>query len=261
MEDLKDILYDDVEQKFIELQDKKKKRKKRWRRIKRFVFFGTLIFGTVYFVSDFSKVKSLSVSGNTYYSNSDILNMADLSYETRYVIMPKFLITWNLEKHSLIDRVEVTKNWQGAIHVAVTEKKILGSYKDSEGKVYAIVVGDPYEKIEVDKAHLSAMSHYPVLGDFDEEHLQKLVNSFKINKREVNIDMISMISEIQPHSRSYDEHMVKLVMQDGNTLYSSYDGIPLLNDYKQVLRSSNKSHVCMELDETNASIYESTCDK
>lgn len=261
MEDLKDILYDDVEQKFIELQDKKKKRKKRWRRIKRFVIIGTLVFGTVYFISDFSKVKSLSVSGNTYYSDSDILNMADLSYETRYVIMPNFLITWNLEKHDLIESVEVLKNWQGAIHVNVTEKTILGSYQDSEGKTYAIVLGEPYEKIEVDAAHISSLAQYPILGDFDEEHMQKLVNAFNIKKREVNRDMISMISEITPYSRSYDEHMVKLTMQDGNTLFSSYDGIPLLNDYKQVLRSSNKSHVCMELDETNASIYENACDK
>ena len=89
--------------------------------------------------------------------------------------------------------------------------------------------------------------------------MQKLVDAFTINKREVSADLITMISEIQPYSRSYDKHMVKLIMQDGNTLFSAYDGIPLLNDYKQVLRSSSKSHVCLELDETNASIYESAC--
>ena len=64
MEDLKDILYDDVEQKFIELQDKKKKRKIRWRRVKNIVILTVLVIGTVYFASDYSKVKSLSVSGN-----------------------------------------------------------------------------------------------------------------------------------------------------------------------------------------------------
>jgi len=258
---MKDILYDDVEQKFIELQDRKKRRKVRWRRVKRLVIVIVLVIGTVYFSSNYSKVQSLSISGNTYYSDNDILNMADLSYETRYIIMPKCLISWNLEKYDLIDSVDVIKNWQGAIHVEVHEKKILGSVKGEDGKHYLIVCGNPYEKITVDDAHLSSLVNYPVLGKFDEENMQKLVDAFIVNRREVNEDMIAMISEIQPYARSYDEHMVKLVMQDGNTLFSSYDGIPLLNDYKQVLRSSSKSHVCMELDETNASIYESSCSK
>lgn len=262
MEDLKDILYDDVEQKFIELQDKKKKRKVRWRRVKNIVIIAVLVIGTIYFASDYSKVKSLSVSGNTYYTDKDILNMADLSYETRYVIMPGFMIQWNLGKYDLIDSVDVIKNLQGAIQLEVHEKKILGSVKDKDGKTYVIVCGkekQPFEKYEVDDAHMSSLVHYPVLGNFDDENMQKLVDAFTINKREVNADLIAMISEIQPYSRSYDKHMVKLIMQDGNTLFSAYDGIPLLNDYKQVLRSSSKSHVCLELDETNASIYESAC--
>ncbi len=262
MEDLKDILYDDVEQKFIELQDRKKKRKVRWRRVKILVSFTLLIVGTFYFASDYSKVKSLSISGNTYYSDEDILKMAKLSYRTRYVIMPKFLITWNLEQHELIDSVDVIKNWQGAIQLEIHEKKILGSIRDEKGNAYIIVCNqekEPFEKIAVDKEHLSVLANYPVLGDFDDENMQKLADAFNVKKREVSEDYIAMISEIQPYKRSYDAHMVKLVMQDGNTLYSSYDGIPLLNDYKQVLRSSGKSHVCMELDETNASIYEQPC--
>ncbi len=262
MEDIKDILYDDVEQKFIELQDRKKKRKVRWRRVKRLVILTVLIVGTFYFASDYSKVKSLSISGNTYYSDDDILEMAKLSYRTRYVIMPKFLINWNLEQHELIESVDVIKNWQGAIQLEIHEKKILGSIRDENGKAYVIVCGqekEPFEKIAVDEAHIPVLANYPILGDFDNENMQKLVDAFNVNKREVSEDFIAMISEIQPYQRSYDAHMVKMVMQDGNTLYSSYDGIPLLNDYKQVLRSSGKSHVCMELDETNASIYEQPC--
>ena len=48
--------------------------------------------------------------------------------------------------------------------------------------------------------------------------------------------MISMISEILPHKESYDEHMVKIVMQDGNTIYASYDSLGLLNAYKSALK-------------------------
>lgn len=260
MEDIKDILYDDVEQKFIELQDKKKRRHKRWKRIKRFVILGGLLFGSIYFVSDYSKVQSLSVAGNTYFSDMDILNMADLSYETRYVIMPKFLITWNLEKSGIIDSVEVEKTWNGAIHVTVKEKTILGYTLDEHGAASIIIVDDPIEKIAVADAQRDSLSHFPYLNGFDDENLQKLANAFNQKKREVGPNIIAMISEMAPYSRSYDEHMVKLVMQDGNIAYSAYDGIPLLNDYKKLLLTMSKSHICLELDDTNATITSKACE-
>lgn len=260
MEDIKDILYDDVEQKFIELQDKKKRRHKRWKRIKRFVLLGGLIFGSIYFLSDYSKVQSLSVSGNTYFSDVDILNMADLSYETRYILMPKFLISWNLEKSDVIDSIEVEKTWNGAIHVTVKEKTILGYTMEENGEPMLVIVDNPIEKIPVADAQKDSLSHFPYLNGFDEENLQKLADAFNQKKREVGPKIIAMISEMTPYARSYDEHMVRLVMQDGNIAYSSYDGIPLLNDYKKLLLTMSKSHICLELDDTNATITSKACE-
>ena len=180
--------------------------------------------------------------------------MADLSYETRYIIMPKFLITWNLEKNDVIDSVEVEKTLNGAILVNVKEKTILGYILDESGNPFVVIVDDPIEKIPVADAQKDALSHFPYLNGFDDENLQKLANAFNQNKREVGPAIISMISEMAPYSRSYDEHMVKLVMQDGNIAYSAYDGIPLLNDYKKLLLTMSKSHICLELDDTNATI-------
>lgn len=260
MENLNDLLYDDVEQKFIELQDKKKKRRKRWKRIKSTILIGGILIGSVYFFSDYSKVQSLSVTGNAYFSEQDILNMADLSYETRYVLMPKFLINWNLGKSSMIDSVEIKKTINGAIHLHVKEKKILGYYIADDGKTYMVAADTPIVKVEVTNEHHEALAHYPLLANFDDENLQKLADAFQQPKREVGSDVIAMISEILPHERSYDAHMVKIVMQDGNTIYSSYDGIPLLNDYKKVLRELTSTHVCLELDDTNASIVSKACE-
>lgn len=254
MENLKDILYDDVEQKFIELQDKKKKRKQRWKRMKYILFFGGIIIGSAYFLSDYSKVKSLSVSGNLYYSDSDILNMADLSYETRYIIMPKVLIQWNLGKSDIIESVDVFKTINGAIHLEVKEKKALGYYIGEDAKTYLVIASSPLQKVEVSEEDKDSLLHYPLLTGFDDEQLQNLVNAFNQNKREVGVEMISMISEMTPYKRSYDENMVKFTMQDGNTIFSSYDAVPLLNDYKAVLRKTPGNHVCLDMDENTASI-------
>ena len=89
MEQLDELLYDDVEAKYLALQNKKKKRKKR-RRKRRLVIAGAiLLVASLYFMSDISKVKSLEVKGNRFYTKEDVLKKAHLSYETRYMITPK----------------------------------------------------------------------------------------------------------------------------------------------------------------------------
>ena len=72
MEQLDELLYDDVEAKYLALQNKKKKRKKR-RRKRRLVIAGAiLLVASLYFMSDISKVKSLEVKGNRFYTKEDV---------------------------------------------------------------------------------------------------------------------------------------------------------------------------------------------
>ena len=53
-----------------------------------------------------------------------------------------------------------------------------------------------------------------------------------------------MISEIRPYSESYDQNMVKIVMQDGNTFYISFVTIPQMNYYSNVLKDLKDDNVC-----------------
>ena len=39
--------------------------------------------------------------------------------------------------------------------------------------------------------------------------------------------------------------MVKIVMQDGNTIYASYDSLGLLNAYKSALKDLKGKKVCV----------------
>lgn len=259
MEDLKDILYDDVEQKFIELQDKKKRRGKRWKKFKITTIMLVLIIGSAYFLSDYSKVKSLSVEGNIYYNDSEIFEKASLSYNTRYIVMPKFLIQWNLEKDPLIESASVEKTMLGAIHITLKEKRIIGYYIADDGKNILVYGKEEVLKEEISSQHINKITKFPLLVNFPDEQLLNLLNAFQIKNREVKDGIISMISEISPYATSYDEHMVKIVMQDGNTIYSSYAGIPLLNEYKKVLQQLNESNVCLQVEDQNAVIIKTKC--
>ena len=60
MEDINDLLYDDVEAKYLALQNKKKNRRKKKRKKRLLILLVALACRAVYFIeSDFSKVKSL----------------------------------------------------------------------------------------------------------------------------------------------------------------------------------------------------------
>lgn len=257
MEELNDLLYDDVEAKYLSLQNKKKKRKKKRRRKRLTTLFTVIILLVLYFMSDFSKVKYLEVKGNRFYSEEKILSIADLSYESRYAVLPKIYLKWKLKKDQLIESVEIHKTWDGAITIDVKEKTIVGYYIE-DGKNYALI--DDGTSKEITSSDLSIIVDYPLIDGFSKEERINLAKSFS-QEEEVDETIIHMISEMVPYETSYDEHMVKIVMQDGNTIFTSYESMPLLNDYLATLKSLKKKNVCLWPDVATHSIHNESCSK
>lgn len=261
MEDLNDLLYNDVEAKFLALQNKKKKRKKRRRKIRLIAFGVILLIGVLYFSSDASKVKSLEVSGNLFYTKEEVLKKAGLSYNTRYIVVPKLYIEYRLHQDDLLKDVEVKKTMNGVITIQVKEKMIIGYFVKDE-KNYALV-SDGSTK-EITSEHLSMIVNFPLIDGFSDEQLKNLAASFMVENREVSQNMIAMISEIHPYQASYDKNMVKLVMQDGNFIYTDYASMPLLNDYKEgvlknIKEGKKKERLCVVLDDATANIHTEDC--
>ncbi|MEG0468932.1 cell division protein FtsQ/DivIB [Amedibacillus sp. YH-ame6] len=255
MEEIEDILYDDVEAKYLALQNKKKNRKKKRRKIKVFTVLILFVFGFLYFSSDLSKVKSLDVSGNVFYTKETVLKKAQLSYNTRYIVIPKFYIEWKLEQDELIEDVRVKKNLNGVISIQVKEKTIVGYYIE-DSKNY-ILMNDGSKK-EIEQEYLSSIVNFPLIDGFDNAQRKKLAKAFGA-KNEVKPEILRMISEIVPYATSYDAHMAKIVMQDGNVIYTSYESIPLLNSYLETIVKLNKDHACLWPDINTGSIQSSDC--
>lgn len=258
MEDIEDILYDDVEAKYLALQNKKKNRKRNRRKFQLIVLLLVVVVGGLYFSSDFSKVKSLEVNGNLFYDKDTVLKKAGLSYNTRYIVVPKFYIEWNLKDDKLISHVSVDKGMNGTITLSVKEKEIIG-YFIEDNKNYALI--NDGTKIEIKSAYLDKIVNFPLIDGFSKAEQKKLCEGFAKKGNVVKANVIHMISEITPYATSYDEHMVKIIMQDGNTIFTSYDSIPLLNNYLETLKSLNKDHACLWPDITTGSIQSLDCDK
>ncbi|MEG1475591.1 MAG: FtsQ-type POTRA domain-containing protein [Longicatena sp.] len=258
MEDIDDILYDEVEAKCLALQNKKKNRKKKRRKRRACILGVVIILGIFYFSSDLSKVKSLEVKGNTFYTKDEVLKKANLSYNTRYIVMPKFYIKWELEKDSLIKNATVSKKINGSISITIEEKPIVG-YLIENNVNYALI--NDGTKIEIKSEYLNTIVNFPLIDGFSNAELKNLCAGFAEKENQVKPEIIHMMSEMMPYETSYDKHMVKIIMQDGNTMFSSYESLPLLNNYLETLKSLNKDHACLWADAMTGSIQSLDCAK
>ena len=101
--------------------------------------------------------------------------------------------------------------------------------------------------MDIRRAELEDM---PRIGEFSNEQLTKMNQAFE----SVDVSILTMISEIIPHSETYNSDMVMLIMNDGNRVITGYDGVSLINQYKRILPQLEGTHVCLFMDELSNSI-------
>ena len=80
----------------------------------------------------------------------------------------------------------------------------------------------------------------------------------------VNVDEAIVLEDSEAGIQaSYDANMVKLVMQDGNFIYTDYASMPLLKDYKEVvlknIKEGKKKRLCVVMDDATANIHTEDC--
>lgn len=231
-------------------QVKQKKRKRRNKRIARFALLVSLIVLVVFYLtSDMSKVKSLTVKNNVHYTDSQILELAGIDYDSNYILTMSLYVNHKLEKNSLIADAKLKKDLHGGFTIYIEEEKVIGSLK--ENPQLLLIQGKGIENI----SNISLKS-IPRIGAFSDEQLLKLNESFE----NVDSKVLTMISEILPHAETYNSEMVRIVMNDGNRITSSYDGISLINSYKKILPQLEGTHVCLFMDELSGNIIKQSVD-
>lgn len=241
-----------IEEKMLQ-KVKKRKRKKRNRKIIRFIFLlCTVSLFILYLISDSSKVRSLTVQNNSIYSDEEILSKAKLNYQSSYLLTNRFWVNHLLKKDVLIKNASMSKDLQGGFTIYIEEEKIIGYINEQPSSL--LVQG----KGLLDVKNID-VSNIPRLSNFSDQQLAKLDDAFE----KVEPSIIAMISEILPHLESYNAEMVKIIMNDGNRITTSYEGVYLLNQYKHILPQLNGTHVCLFMDEYSGNIIKQAgkCEK
>lgn len=238
-----------IEEKLLQ-QVKKKKRRKRNRRLLRIVILlFTITMIGLYLSSDLSKVKSLTVKNNTHYTDEQILELAGIDYDSNYLLTFRLFVNYKLEKDPLIKDAKLQKDIHGGFTITIEEEKVIGYLEENSNLL--LIQGHGSEKVK----NVSLKS-IPRIGRFSDEQLKKLDESFK----DVDSSILTMISEILPHSETYNNEMVRIIMNDGNRVTASYDGIYLLNNYKRILPQLEGTHVCLFMDELSGNIIKQSVD-
>ncbi|MBQ2233601.1 MAG: FtsQ-type POTRA domain-containing protein, partial [Erysipelotrichaceae bacterium] len=232
---------------------KDRKKKTAYEKARSFYFVLSIILSLViiaatYFLSSVSNVYRISVDGNIYLKDEDIIQMSGLSEKSKYLLVMPFQVREKIKKNELIEDVKVERLEGRLVKISVKEKKIVG-YAPENGLNVLIV--DNGEKIGIGKDQMYLIASGPIIEGFDEEGLVTLAK--QLNKCDSKI--IKEISEIHRYPElKYQD--VELVMRDGNYVFTSVYGINILEHYFDIESSyvsSGKS--CYYFEDISGNAY------
>ena len=217
----------------------KKRVKRKFNPLKFLSFIAFIIicyFLTVYLLD--IKTKNIVVLNNNYYSDEKIIETAGIESYPKFLSLNTNKIKKKLLKLDLIENVTIKKKWNFVLELTIKEKKILylvrseNKYRLSDNKLY----------------DLDDVLSVPTLINYiPESNEKKFVNAFK------NIDnnIISMISEIEYSKTSYDSDRFLLYMNDNNMVYVTTTKLKSLNKYVDIVSKLENKKGILYLDSGN----------
>lgn len=210
----------------------------------------------VYCFSPYTRVTALVCTGNYYYTPQQIYRIADLSVNNRTFTVPESDVEQKLTEDPLIESADVYKDGQN-INIDVNEKMIIGYYEEN-GANY--LVSSTGERIKVEnETELRSLIHFPLMADLPSETIDAIAKQVSTHSDKLTREVFEKIAEILPWQESYDKNMLKLVLQDGNTVFTSIPSLFMISAYQQVLNNLQGENVCFLFDGANGVINKVAC--
>lgn len=236
-----------------ELQKRKKQRKRRKViTIVSVIFVIVAVIG-VYLISDISKVKTVVVSGNVNLSKNTVLETTKVNESDLFLFVISEIVESDLEKNPFIKKATVTKSLDRVVYIEIEEELVLGYRYSSDGAKLIFFDGT---SIPLEDKYLFVLPNIPYISGFEGTELEgRLIKGFS----SLDIEIFSLIAEIQQYQVSYDDKLVRIRMQDGNQVFTSLNSIDSLNYYYEILRSLKVTNSCIYIDEISGSAYSQVC--
>ena len=217
-----------------------KKRVRRKFNFGKFILFILIIF-IIYFGMKYLfsiKIKNIIIVNNNYYSDEEIIEKAGIENYPEFITLSRKKIKNKLSTLDLIEDVEIKKEFGFILRITIKEKKIL----------YHIRSNNEYRVSDNKNYSLDNVTGVPTLINYVPEEVEKkLVNKFK----DIDSNIINMISEIEYNKTSYDSERFLLYMNDGNEVYITVTRTNLLNKYVEIVTKLDNKKGILYLDSGN----------
>ena len=205
-----------------------------------------------YLLSDASHIYRITVEGNTYLKDEDVIALSSLSEKERFYLTIPSLVEKRIKKDPLIASADVKLLPGRLVRISVEEKKIVG-YAPENG--LNVLILEDGERVGISKERMYLIACAPIIEGFDEKGVELLVK--QLNSCEKKI--IEQISEIHYFPQLKYQN-VELVMADGNYVFTSPYGLEILNHYFDIESSYNsEKYQCYYFEDISGNAYTSAC--
>ncbi|MEC5422782.1 FtsQ-type POTRA domain-containing protein [Virgibacillus sp. C22-A2] len=200
--------------KVVSIEDRipklKQARKKKANR--RLIFYLSIFFFLisiiVYLQSPLSHIKTINVTGNSFYTEEEVINKSELTTTTNIWTINKAAIIAAIESNPIINSVEIERKLPWTIEIHLSENDLVG-YISDENKFYP-VLGNGTVLSNVGQNTFNGEA--PLISDFsDEAYLHRMTD--ELQKLPGNI--LNLISEIYWTPSEDNKNKIVLYMNDG----------------------------------------------
>lgn len=219
------------------MQKKVKKKKLNLFKVFIFLLILCLIGLSIYFYCN-TNTKNIIIKGNSYYSDDEIIELAELEDYPKFITVNSFRIEKNIKHENLIKNVDVNKKFGFIVEINITEKKVL--YQRKSDNLYLLDTGEEISADYIEGVPL-LINYYPnTLNDKALKAFGKLTQ-----------ETISKISSIEYSKTEVDDERFLLFMTDGNLVYINLNRMDKLNKYTEIVNEFGTKKGILNLDSGN----------
>lgn len=211
---------------------KVKKRKLSKRKLLVFLIFLVIVIIFLLFLNNL-KIKSINVSGNSLYSEWEIIEKAGLKNYPSTLQNLSSTIKLKLEKDPYIKKATVTKTLFTKVNIKVDENLPLFYYVPL------------HKTILEDKTQTTDNFSVPTVVNYVPD---KLYSKFLKKMINTNYNIVKRISEIKYDPNDVDEERFLLTMNDGNYVYLTLNKFEKIDNYLDIIKEFNNKKGILYLD-------------
>jgi cell division protein FtsQ len=236
-------------------QLKKQFQRNRWLKRLGFLLL-SLTLGLIsafYLRTSLSTLNQIEISGNHLLTKQEILKQLDLETD---------VYLWNLDLVNLQDRLnqldlvysgKISFETQNTLRIELIEKRGVALFVINTGLV---MLSDQGEFITMDAHRLLLNMNLPlVIGMEDAVEINDLAHILGT----LNDEILVNISEIHKERTAFNEPQMRLMMQEGNTVFAPLSALSSLDKYLQVVKMTNEKNSCFTIADISFSLVKSEC--